>query len=40
VDDLWENKSIVNVVICLAALAERAAEKGFKPIIKVIPVFS
>jgi hypothetical protein len=37
VDDLWENKSIVNVVICLAALAERAAEKGFKPTIKIIP---
>jgi len=36
VQDLWERKNIVNVVLCLAALAQKAEEKGFKPTLKPI----
>jgi hypothetical protein len=40
IQDLWERTGLVNVVECLAALAQKAEEKGFKPTLKPIKVAS
>eukprot|EP00027_Filamoeba_sp_ATCC50430_P016850 CAMPEP_0168571736 /NCGR_PEP_ID=MMETSP0413-20121227/17521_1 /TAXON_ID=136452 /ORGANISM="Filamoeba nolandi, Strain NC-AS-23-1" /LENGTH=753 /DNA_ID=CAMNT_0008604661 /DNA_START=30 /DNA_END=2291 /DNA_ORIENTATION=+ len=37
VNDLWENASMVNVIECLAALAEVSASKGFPVTLKKLP---